>query len=109
MFAVYILLCSDGSFYTGLTGNLTTRVERHQAGRGASYTKTRLPVQLVFKLSGIKSRKRAREAEKHIKQLSRKSKRALADGDMGELFEVIGAVYGFQPKQSTQRRVNPTD
>ncbi|MBH1959547.1 MAG: GIY-YIG nuclease family protein [Flavobacteriia bacterium] len=44
---LYILLCSDGSYYTGSTNNLELRLSQHQAGEGANHTKKRLPVKLV--------------------------------------------------------------
>ena len=45
---VYILECSDGSFYTGSTINLEKRLFEHKNGKGARHTKTRLPVSLVY-------------------------------------------------------------
>ena len=45
---LYILLCSDDTFYTGSTKNLEQRLVQHQSGLGADYTKKRLPVKLVF-------------------------------------------------------------
>ena len=45
---VYILECSDGSFYTGYTNNLQKRIRMHNAGKGAKYTCSRLPVKLVY-------------------------------------------------------------
>ena len=45
---IYILKCSDGTFYTGITNNLISRIEKHNLGKGAKYTKTRLPVSLVY-------------------------------------------------------------
>ncbi len=45
---VYILRCSDGTFYTGSTSNLEARLWMHQEGRGAEYTKDRLPVTLAW-------------------------------------------------------------
>lgn len=45
---VYILRCADGSLYTGWTNDLEKRVKTHNAGKGAKYTKTRLPVELVY-------------------------------------------------------------
>lgn len=44
----YILQCGDGSFYTGYTTDLAHRVAVHQAGRGGRYTRSRLPVKLVY-------------------------------------------------------------
>jgi putative endonuclease len=45
---MYILLCADGSYYTGSTKNLERRLEEHQDGEGANHTKKRLPVELVY-------------------------------------------------------------
>jgi len=44
----YILRCKDNSLYTGWTNNLEKRIEAHNAGKGAKYTKARLPVELVY-------------------------------------------------------------
>ena len=45
---MYILKCSDGSYYVGSTKNLEVRIAQHQAGKGANHTKKRLPVELVY-------------------------------------------------------------
>jgi putative endonuclease len=45
---VYMLRCADGSFYVGSTRNLDARMDQHASGKGARYTSTRLPVELVF-------------------------------------------------------------
>ena len=45
---MYVLACVDGSFYTGSTTHLNKRVQQHHNGEGANYTKTRLPVKLVY-------------------------------------------------------------
>ena len=44
----YIVRCSDGSLYTGWTNNLKKRIKAHNDGKGAKYTKTRRPVELVY-------------------------------------------------------------
>ena len=46
---VYILECNDNSLYTGITNNLQKRIAAHNSGKGAKYTKARLPVKLVYK------------------------------------------------------------
>jgi len=46
---VYILECSDGSYYTGITNNIDNRIKRHNAGKGSRYTRCRLPVKLLYK------------------------------------------------------------
>lgn len=47
-YIVYILKCSDESYYTGSTNNLVNRINEHNAGKYAGYTKARLPVKLVY-------------------------------------------------------------
>lgn len=47
-FYTYILCCSDGSYYTGYTNDLKKRLQTHNAGRGSKYTRSRLPVHLVY-------------------------------------------------------------
>lgn len=44
----YMLLCGDGSLYTGWTNNLEKRISAHQSGKGGKYTRSRLPVKLVY-------------------------------------------------------------
>jgi len=70
---VYILLCADQSFYTGWTNNLLKRLTDHQAGQGAKYTRSRLPVQLVY-CENFSSKNEALQREYEIKQLSRAEK-----------------------------------
>ena len=45
---VYILICSDGSYYTGSTNNLEQRIMQHKTGKGANHTKKRIPVELIY-------------------------------------------------------------
>lgn len=45
---VYLLKCADGTFYTGITNKLQKRIDSHQQGKGAKYTRGRTPVQLVY-------------------------------------------------------------
>src|SRR5205085_9183305 len=76
MWSVYMLRCKDGSLYTGCTNHLEARLERHRAGRGARYTRSRLPVRLVFsEAAADKSAALRREAA--LKQLTREEKLAL--------------------------------
>ena len=70
---VYILQCRDGSLYTGWTCNLEKRVAVHSAGMGAKYTRSRLPVKLVYR-EKCNSRSAAMKREYAIKQLSRQKK-----------------------------------
>ena len=50
--SVYVLRCRDGSLYTGITNNLPRRLRAHRAGRGAAYTRSRLPLRLVYVTQG---------------------------------------------------------
>ncbi|MEC1719969.1 GIY-YIG nuclease family protein [Schinkia azotoformans] len=70
---VYILECSDGSYYTGYTNNLEKRIEMHQTGKGAKYTRGRTPVQLLFS-EVYESKTEAMQEEYRVKQLTRKQK-----------------------------------
>lgn len=74
---VYMVRCSDGSLYTGCTNDLRGRVLRHNAGKGARYTRSRRPVVLVFQRSA-KDRSLAQKLEAKIKRLSRQAKLELA-------------------------------
>ena len=71
-----IVECSDGTLYTGWTNNLEKRLEAHNAGKGAKYTKTRRPVKLVYQ-EQFETKEEAMSREYHIKQLSRKEKMKL--------------------------------
>jgi len=74
----YILECQDGTYYTGWTNDLQKRVAEHNAGKGAKYTRGRLPVRLVYYESfGTKEEAMRREYE--IKQLSKAKKRKLME------------------------------
>ncbi|MCI8639542.1 MAG: GIY-YIG nuclease family protein [Coprococcus sp.] len=74
----YILQCSDGTFYTGWTTDITRRLKTHNAGRGAKYTKTRRPVELVY-LEEYETRADAMKREIQIKKMNRKRKMALIE------------------------------
>ena len=73
---VYMLRCGDGSLYTGWTNNLDRRVGLHQAGRGGKYTRSHLPVTLVWYEEHAEARDAMRR-EWEIKRLPRKGKLAL--------------------------------
>lgn len=74
---VYIVQCSDESFYTGVTTNLEARIEAHNgSSSGAKYTRGRRPVRLVYSYL-FASRSEAQKEESRIKKLSRNGKRQL--------------------------------
>jgi len=83
-FWVYILRCSDGSYYTGHTDNLELRLVQHQAGALPGYTSTRLPVSLVFNQVFV-SREEALNSERQIKGWNRAKKEAMMRGDWNEV------------------------
>ena len=71
---LYVLQCSDGSYYTGVTTDLNRRIEEHNTSkRGAKYTKTRRPVRMVYSLE-YEDRSSAQKFEYKFKQLTRKQK-----------------------------------
>jgi len=78
---VYILRCSNGSYYIGHTENLKKRVSIHNSGKGASYTAARLPVTLAYH-EPANDKSGAMEREKQIKRWSKSKKDALIQGDM---------------------------
>jgi putative endonuclease len=84
---VYILKCSDGSYYTGVTNNLSRRVIEHQNGGHEGYTSVRLPVELVFSQE-INNPLEAIAAEKQIKKWSRAKKEALIKADFNLLHKL---------------------
>ena len=84
MFWVYILHCSDNSYYAGHTDNLEARIDLHQSGECDGYTATRLPVELVW-TQECTTREEALSAERQIKGWSRKKKEALIRGDWEEV------------------------
>lgn len=73
---VYVLRCADDTFYTGYTTDVERRVEEHQAGRGAKYTRGRTPVELLH-VESYETRSEAMSREYEIKQLSRADKKQL--------------------------------
>ena len=75
---VYIIECKDNSLYTGITNNLSKRLEVHNSGKGAKYTKTRLPVKLVYK-EIYRTKEESLRRESEIKKLKRREKLALFD------------------------------
>ena len=81
---MYILLCADGSYYTGSTRDLELRLKQHQSGEGAIHTRKRLPVELVY----YEEFQRIDEAfyrEKQVQGWSRKKKEALIAGATNQL------------------------
>ncbi len=99
-----MLECADGSFYIGWTNDLEKRVRTHNSGRGAKYTKSRLPVKLVY-FEEYETEHEARSREVYMKRLTRREKEELKSGfsadkqtaDPDE--EACGAEAGINQKQ----------
>lgn len=72
----YIVECADGTLYTGWTNNLEKRIQAHNSGAGAKYTRSRRPVKLVY-FENFPTKEEAMSREWHIKQLTRREKKKL--------------------------------
>ena len=75
---VYIVCCADNTLYTGWTTDVDARVKAHNAGRGAKYTKARLPVKLVY-CEALESQSAAMKRECEIKRYTRAKKLELIE------------------------------
>ena len=84
MWYVYILRCSDDSFYVGLTQDLDARVKAHNDGQGAAYTFRRRPVRLVHS-EKFESESKGIERERQLKHWSHSKKEALVSGNLQKL------------------------
>lgn len=73
---VYILRCRDGTLYTGWTLDVARRLARHQAGQGGRYTRSHLPVELIYQ-EECPTRRDAMRREREIKRMPRQMKLAL--------------------------------
>ncbi len=81
---MYILECSDGSYYIGSTIDLEKRFAQHEAGEGANHTRKHLPVKLVYFEEFIRI-DQAFYREKQVQGWSRRKKEALINGEFGQL------------------------
>jgi putative endonuclease len=95
---MYILECSDESYYTGSTNNLEKRIKEHQNGDGSNHTKMRLPIRLVYleKFSRIEE---AFVREKQVQGWSRKKKEALINNQKNKLPELSIAYRDLNDNQ----------
>ncbi len=73
MHFIYILKCSDETLYTGYTNNLEKRIEAHNAGKGAKYTRGRRPVKMIYS-EKFRSKSKALKREWEIKKMERGEK-----------------------------------
>ena len=85
---LYILRCSDGSYYVGSTRNLDARLHQHRAGDGSEYTRRRRPVELVYAHAFARV-SAAFAAEKRVQGWSRAKREALIRGDW-DLISTLG-------------------
>ena len=76
MFFAYLVRCADGTLYGGYTTDLQKRLAAHNSGKGAKYTRSRLPVELVW-WEEYPTKEAAMSREWHIKRLTREQKLAL--------------------------------
>lgn len=81
---VYIILCEDGSYYTGHTKDVENRFAIHKKGRGARYTQMHQPKDLVY-VEEFESRSEAMKRERWIKTLNHKNKRQLISKTVNNL------------------------
>jgi putative endonuclease len=100
---VYMLRCSDGSVYTGVSTNVTRRFNEHRGGgvRGARYLRTRRPVEVIF-AERVGERSAALVAEHAIKRLEKSEKEQLARGGT-----TLGEVLARYATQRARRRGRP--
>lgn len=75
---VYIVECADLSYYTGITTNIEKRIDKHNTGSGAKYTKFKRPVWLIY-FEKYTNRSEATKREMEIKKLTRKQKETLVE------------------------------
>ena len=76
MWFIYILECTDGSFYIGSTNNIEQRFKNHIAGKGAKYTKSHKPLKMIYQ-EKFATKSEALKREWELKKLSRKQKEQL--------------------------------
>ena len=102
--AIYILKCSDGTYYTGLTKELEARVHEHKIGAySESYTFSRRPVELVWSVLAP-SYQEAFQWEHRIKGWSRAKKEALIRGDIEGIHEIVES----ERKQKARSKRKPS-
>lgn len=72
----YMVRCSDGTLYTGWTNHIEQRLQNHNSGKGAKYTRSRTPVELVY-LEISETKQEAMRKEVYYKRLTRRQKEAM--------------------------------
>jgi putative endonuclease len=89
---MYILMCSNGTYYTGSTKYLEKRIQQHNSGEGANYTKKHLPVELIY-YEEFHRIDYAFLREKQVQKWSRRKKEALMNGDVNLLSQHAKKVF----------------
>ena len=84
MWSVYIIQCRDQTLYTGITNNLTKRLEMHESGQAAKYTRGRGPFKLVYQ-EFLENRSLSTKRESEIKKLTKEDKNSLIEGRRSSL------------------------
>ena len=78
MFYVYVLRCADGSLYCGYTNDVEKRFEKHKSGKGAKYTRSHLPLEIVY-VEEFENKSDALKREHEIKSMTRSQKEKLLE------------------------------
>ena len=86
--SVYIILCSDNTFYTGITVNVFRRFDQHASGRGAKYFRSRQPKQLIYLEPGH-NRSSATKREIDLKNLSKAEKSKMISSDTNKITQLL--------------------
>jgi len=84
MWSVYIIKCRDQTLYTGITNNLPKRLEMHESGQAAKYTRGRGPFKLVYQ-EFLENRSLSTKRESEIKKLTKEDKNSLIEGRRSSL------------------------
>ena len=85
---MYVLECRDGSYYTGYTTDVRRRLAVHNSGKGAKYTRARLPVKLIY-AQGFASKEEAMSAEALLKRKKRPQKERFLSENQEKIYSVI--------------------
>jgi len=90
--SVYVVCCSDDSFYVGISNDVVARIAAHNAGRGARYTRPRRPVFCIWRCD-TESAEEARRLEGLMKRLDRRTRARLVDGDVDLVDSLFAIVW----------------
>lgn len=85
---MYVVECRDGSYYTGYTTDVKKRIAVHNSGKGAKYTRARLPVKLIY-VQGFDSKEEAMSAEALLKRKKRAQKERFLSENQEKIYSVI--------------------